>query len=113
MATFTLGTASQATGYAESTILRAIKAGRISATRDDLAQRSIEPVELFRRFQPLALPATAATAEKAQIERDATTDMLVTELRQVIVDLRRGQEDVSGLLLPHSTPEADRRMSAR
>ena len=65
MATFTLGTASQATGCAKSTILRAIKAGRISATRDDLRQWSIEPVELFRCFPPLALPATAATAEKA------------------------------------------------
>ena len=71
--------------------MSAIKAGRISATRDDLGQWSIEPVELFRCFPPLALPATA---EKAQIERDATTDVLVTELRQVIVDLRRGQEDL-------------------
>jgi hypothetical protein len=94
MATFTLGTASQATGCAKSTILRAIKAGRISATRDELGQWSIEPVELFRVFPPLALPATPATGDQAQIERAATTDMLVAELRQVIADLRRGQEDL-------------------
>jgi hypothetical protein len=94
MATFTLGTASQATGCAKSTILRAIKAGRISATRDELGQWSIEPVELFRCFPPLALPATPATGDQTQIERAATTDMLVAELRQVIADLRRGQEDL-------------------
>ena len=38
MAAYTLGTASQVTGCAKSTILRAIKAGRISAVRDDLGQ---------------------------------------------------------------------------
>jgi hypothetical protein len=94
MATFTLGTASQATGCAKSTILRAIKADRISATRDELGQWSIEPVELFRCFPPLALPATLATGNQAQIERGATTDVLVAELRQVIADLRRGQDDL-------------------
>ena len=85
---FTLGTASQATGCAKSTILRAIKAGRISAVRDDLGQWQIQPVELFRIFPALAL--LGATPQ----ERDATTDMLVAELRQVIADLRRGQEDL-------------------
>jgi hypothetical protein len=92
MAAFTLGTASQATGCAKSTILRAIKAGRISATRDDLQQWQIEPSELFRVFPPLAIPG--ATAESSPIERDATTNVLVAELRQVIADLRRGQEDL-------------------
>jgi len=95
MPAFTLGTASQATGCAKSTILRAIKAGRISATRDELGQWSIEPVELFRCFPPLVIPsATPATANTAQKERDATTDMLVAELRQVIADLRCGHEDL-------------------
>ena len=95
MPAFTLGTASQATGCAKSTILRAIKAGRISASRDELGQWSIEPVELFRCFPPLVVPsATPATASTAQIDRDATADMLVAELRQVIADLRRGQEDL-------------------
>ena len=89
---FTLGTASQATGCAKSTILRAIKAGRISAVRDDLGQWQIEPAELFRVFPALALPD--ATPQTGKMERDATTDMLVAELRQVISDLRRGQEDL-------------------
>src|SRR3954453_7071487 len=92
MPAFTLGTASQATGCAKSTILRAIKAGRLSAARDDIGQWAIDPAELFRVFPALAVPG--ATAEKPPMERDATADVLVAELRQVIADLRRGQEDL-------------------
>ena len=88
MPAFTLGTASQATGCAKSTILRAIKAGRLSATRDDIGQWAIDPSELFRVCPALALPATPATAQSPQMERDATADVLVAELRQVIADLR-------------------------
>jgi hypothetical protein len=38
MAAFILGTASQGTGCAKSTILRAIRAGHISASRHKLQQ---------------------------------------------------------------------------
>jgi len=57
MAAYTLGTASQVTGCAKSTILRAIKAGRISAVRDDLGQwrisspRSGTPTQGLRQGQ--------------------------------------------------------------
>jgi hypothetical protein len=90
----TLGTASQATGRAKSTILRAIKAGRISATRAETGEWSIDPAELFRVFPALAIPG--ATPQPAQTERDATsaerdstTDALVAELRVTIAQLRR------------------------
>ena len=96
MATFTLGTASQATGCAKSTILRAIRAGHISANRDERTKQwVIDPAELFRVFPPLAVPG--ATPQTGQIERDATdpvTDILVDELRAIIADLRRNQEDL-------------------
>jgi hypothetical protein len=42
MAAFTPGTASQATGCAKLTSLRAIRAGRISASRDELQQWRID-----------------------------------------------------------------------
>ena len=92
MAAYTLGTASQATGCAKSTILRAIKAGRIAAVRDDLGQWRIEPAQLFDVFPTLAHPD--ATPHTGPMERDATTDTLVAELRTVIADLRRGQDDL-------------------
>ena len=92
MAAYTLGTASQATGCAKSTILRAIKAGRIAAVRDDLGQWRIEPAQLFDVLPTLAHPD--ATPHTGPMERDATTDTLVAELRAVIADLRRGQDDL-------------------
>jgi excisionase family DNA binding protein len=48
----TLAQAAQATGLNRSTILRAIKSGRISGTRDDLGAWAVEPVELHRIFPP-------------------------------------------------------------
>ena len=58
MASFTLGTAAHATGMAKCSILRAIKAGRLSATRsEDGASWSIDPVELSRVFPLIAIPA--------------------------------------------------------
>jgi hypothetical protein len=100
MPSFTLGTASQATGTAKSTILRAIKAGRISATRDELNQWQIDPAELARVFPLLAIPNTpGATPEQPQMirdatpmERDATTDMLVAELRATLTDMRQDRD---------------------
>ena len=48
----TLAQAAQATGLNRSTILRAIKSGRISGTRDDLGAWTGEPVEVQRIFPP-------------------------------------------------------------
>ena len=78
MASFTLGTASQATGTAKSTILRAIKAGRLSATRDDSGQWCIDPAELARVFPLLAIPgATPEQPRTAQRRNDRHADQSV------------------------------------
>ena len=53
--TYTLGTAAKATGKSKSTIQRAIKSGRISASREGNGSYSIEPSELHRIY-----PATVA-----------------------------------------------------
>jgi hypothetical protein len=98
MASFTLGTAAQATGTAKSTILRAIRAGRISATRDDLGQWVIDPTELNRCFPLLAIPGTEpaippeVSPTQPAIEHDAMADVLVAELRAIISDLRRDRD---------------------
>ena len=90
MASFTLGTASQATGTAKSTILRAIKAGRLSATRDDSGQWCIDPAELARVFPLLAIPG--ATPEQPRTAQDAMTDMLISQLQGVIADMRQDRD---------------------
>jgi hypothetical protein len=81
---YNLATAALATGVNKSTILRAIKAGRLSATRDETGW-TIEVAELHRVFAPL--PA-AATAEQPRLQRDATTDELVRLLREQLPDMR-------------------------
>jgi hypothetical protein len=42
---YTLAAAAAATGLNKTTVLRAIKSGRISGTRDDTGQWLVEPVE--------------------------------------------------------------------
>jgi hypothetical protein len=81
-----LVSAAAATGVNRSTILRAIKAGRISAQRDETNGWQIDPAELHRVFPPLPSSATTAT------QLGATTDALVAELRAVIADLRRDRD---------------------
>ncbi len=49
-----LSEAAAATGVNRSTIYRAWKAGRLSATRTDAGQIEVEPSELFRVFPPIA-----------------------------------------------------------
>ena len=90
MPTFTLGTASQATGTAKSTILRAIKAGRLSAARTEDGSWSIDPVELNRCFPLLAVPG--APSPQPQPEHDAMADVLVAELRAMLADVRRERD---------------------
>jgi hypothetical protein len=58
MPVYSLVTGAAATGVNRSTILRAIKAGKLSAERDGSGAWVIQPVELHRLFPPLPqLPA--------------------------------------------------------
>jgi hypothetical protein len=49
-----LSEAAAATGVNRSTIYRAWKSGRMSATRTDTGQIEVDPAELFRVFPPIA-----------------------------------------------------------
>jgi len=97
MPTLTLGAASRLTGCAKSTVLRAIRAGRINANRDDTGQWQIEPVELFRVFPPLPIPPDA-TLTPAPLEHgaiaDEITDDLVKRLREQLEDMRTQVADL-------------------
>lgn len=48
---YTLGQAAKATGKSKSTILKAIKSGRISGRKNDIGDWEIEPVELHRVYE--------------------------------------------------------------
>ena len=67
---YTLGQAAKATGKQKSTILEAIRNGRISAAKNDLGRYQIDPAELHRVYPPIV-----------QTEREATqTNPYKTEL---------------------------------
>jgi len=64
---YTAGDAAKATGKNIATITRAIKAGKISASKDEAGAWRIEPSELHRVFPPLA-----QGLRKQQMQEDAT-----------------------------------------
>jgi hypothetical protein len=66
--------AAAATGVNRSTIYRAWKAGRVSATRTETGQIEIEPAELFRVFSPVAQQQCAQHAAHPRAQANATDD---------------------------------------
>ncbi len=100
----TLGQAAKATGKNKTTILRAIRDGRISAGRDGVGQYAIEPAELFRLFPPamddgVAQPAaepTNATSRNPDYLTSATPEtgyrLLAEELRRQVDELKEERE---------------------
>jgi hypothetical protein len=82
---YTLAEAAQACGINRSTVLRAIKSGKISGQRDAQGAWTVEPVELHRVFAP-AEASHRAVPQHAQ--PDAQADALVAELRAQLADMR-------------------------
>ena len=83
----TLAQAAEQVGLNRSTILRAVKAGKISGTRDDAGVWHVDPAELFRVFEP-------AQPEAEAEPQHALANALVAELRARLDDMRRTVEDV-------------------
>jgi excisionase family DNA binding protein len=82
---YSLAEAAHATGVNRSTILRAIKNGRISGQRDGQGAWSVEPVELHRIFPP-------AEAKPKAVPQDAEADALVAELRAQLAEMRQQRD---------------------
>lgn len=71
---YTLGTAAKATGLSKSTILRAIKSGKVSATKNEASgDWNIDPAELHRVYPPVA--------ERVAADNGSGTPILIEELR--------------------------------
>ena len=107
---YTLATAAEACGVYKSTLLRAIKAGKLSANKNEHGEWQLEPAEVHRVY-PLATEHTEAKQQYAP--SDAKTDALVAELRGVIADLRQDRdhwrsafENAQRLLTPPVVPAA-------
>jgi hypothetical protein len=89
-----LAEAAAATGVNRSTLFRAYKSGRISATRTDTGQIEVDPAELFRVFPPVAAQEAehSATHQHAQAD-DAHNNALRTNALEVEVKLLREMLD--------------------
>jgi hypothetical protein len=95
-----LSEAASAAGIAKSTIWRAIKAGRISATRSHLGTYEVDPAELFRVFPAtpkdgdlkqaaMAVAPIAMAALEAQINALKEVSSL---LKEQLVDIRKDRD---------------------
>ncbi len=81
MATLSLREAAEQAGVSKSTVFRAIRAGRLSAPRDDDGNFAIDTSELFRVYPPKSGDAVPpARAEKRAEGQDAPSPG-TTELR--------------------------------
>jgi excisionase family DNA binding protein len=86
----TLAEAAQATGLNRSTILRAIKSGKISGARDENGAWAVEPIELHRVFPP-------ASATLKPTPQDAQADALIAELRAQLAEMRSQRDAWQGI----------------
>jgi hypothetical protein len=118
---YTLATAAVACGVNKSTILRAIKTGKVSAVRDEHGQWHVEPAEVHRVYPLVATPGTDATqryvpADAAALaladQRAALAEGRLAELKELLADMQRdrnawrGQAQRLALPRPNARPMA-------
>jgi hypothetical protein len=89
----TLAEAAQETGLNRSTILRAIKSGKVSGARDPNGTWLVEPAELFRVFAPAEASSQSvpqdAQGEAAELRRRAeAAEASLAELKEKLAEMR-------------------------
>jgi hypothetical protein len=98
---YTLAAAAAATGLNQSTILKAIKDGRIAGTRDERGEWHVEPAELHRAYPPVtgqsemgaaAAPYAGPDIEALGAQIEALLKKAGVRLRQQLDDTRRGRD---------------------
>ena len=95
---YTLGEAAKATGKAKTTIQRAIKSGRISASKTDAGAYSIDPSELHRVFPAtVAQPAEWNGAQPPVNASETAPEVLRVKIEMLEQQLRREEETTDDL----------------
>jgi excisionase family DNA binding protein len=90
----TLAQAAQQTGLNRTTILRWVKCGRISGTKDDTGQWHVEAAELFRVF-PAAEASPSAVHQEAQADFQLlarAAEARLCDLRAILDDMRSDRD---------------------
>ncbi len=91
---YTLAAAATATGLSKKAILRAIKAGKITATKDELGEWHIEPAALHRVFPAVAEAAGKVGPPYSETDVEALGAQIEALLRQAGARLRQQLDDV-------------------
>jgi molecular chaperone GrpE (heat shock protein) len=120
MALLTLGQASDECGKHKSTILDAIRKGRLSAKRDEKNQWQIDPAELFRVYPQHQTEQQAQHQVQHQTEHPNTDliDALRAQIEQLTSQVKREQENADNwknqatMLLTHQ-PEPSKPQDSR
>jgi hypothetical protein len=90
MSSLSLAEAAAQVGCNRTTLLRSIKSGRLSGTRDETTGAwSVEASELFRVFTPVV-----ASKPPAAVPHDAHADALVALLREQLTEMRGQRDDM-------------------
>ncbi len=106
MPELSLSQAAKLMGKSKSTINRAIKSGKLSATRHEGGTYSIDPAELMRAFniEPLESAKRSDTEPDGPrlIERIAALEAMLSREREILADLKedrdRWRQQASALL---------------
>jgi hypothetical protein len=116
MALLNLTAAARAIGVNRSTIARALKSGRLSATTNEAGERCIDTVELLRVFGSLQADAQADAQPLPMraMGTDALVDVLQEQLRCANERERQGREREARLLsLLESEQQARRALEVK
>lgn len=96
MSELSLSQAAKLTGKSKSTINRAIKTGKISATRHDDGSYSIDPAELSRAFdlepQDSAKRSDAEPDGTRLLERIEVLEAMLSREREISADLKEDRD---------------------
>lgn len=96
MPELSLSQAAKLTGKSKSTINRAIKNGKLSATRHDDGSYSIDPAELSRAFsmepQDSAKRRDEEPAEPRLLERIEALESMLAREREISTDLKEDRD---------------------
>jgi hypothetical protein len=93
---YTLAAAAAATGLNKTTVLRAIKSGKISGTKNEVGEWQVEPAELHRVYPAIASPAerTDALQGDATASADAELRLRASLAEQRLSDLKAALDDM-------------------
>ena len=91
---YTLAEAARASGKSKSTILRAVKSGKLSADKDAHGQYRVAPVELHRVYPSAPSEAVHAPLHEAPNDAPRTTHDAVAELAVLHAELAAARSTI-------------------